>query len=37
MFTGIVERLAEVADVVSEPPGVRLVIREPMFSAAINF
>ena len=29
MFTGLVQSLAEVADVVSEPPGVRLVIREP--------
>jgi riboflavin synthase len=29
MFTGLVQSLAEVADVVAEPPGVRLVIREP--------
>lgn len=29
MFTGLVESLAEVAAVVPEPPGVRLVIREP--------
>ena len=29
MFTGIVQSLAEVADVIAEPPGVRLVIREP--------
>jgi len=29
MFTGLVESLAEVADIVPEPPGVRLVIREP--------
>jgi riboflavin synthase len=28
MFTGLVQSLAEVADVVAEPPGVRLVIRE---------
>ncbi len=27
MFTGLVECLADVADVVSEPPGVRFVIR----------
>jgi riboflavin synthase len=29
MFTGLVQSLAEVADVIAEPPGVRLVIREP--------
>ena len=29
MFTGLVESLAEVVDVVSEPPGVRLVVAEP--------
>jgi len=29
LFTGLVESLAEVAEIVSEPPGVRLVIREP--------
>jgi riboflavin synthase len=28
MFTGLVQSLAEVVDVVSEPPGVRLVIRD---------
>jgi riboflavin synthase len=28
MFTGLVERLAEVSAVVPEPPGVRLVIRD---------
>ena len=33
MFTGLVQSLAEVADVVAEPPGVRLVIREPNMSA----
>jgi riboflavin synthase len=33
MFTGIVQRLAEVADVVAELPGVRLVIREPRLAA----
>jgi riboflavin synthase len=29
MFTGLVQSLAEVTDVIAEPPGVRLVIREP--------
>lgn len=29
MFTGLVQSLAEVADVVAEPPGVRLVVRVP--------
>jgi riboflavin synthase len=33
MFTGLVECLADVADVVSEPPGVRLVIRHPGIAA----
>ena len=33
MFTGLVQSLAEVADIVPEPPGVRLVIREPKFAA----
>ena len=33
MFTGLVQSLAEVADVVAEPPGVRLVIREPRIAA----
>ena len=33
MFTGLVESLAAVADVVPEPPGVRLVIREPRIAA----
>ena len=28
MFTGLVESLAEVAEVVAEPPGVRLIVRE---------
>ena len=32
MFTGLVRSLAEVADVVAEPPGVRLVIREPLIA-----
>jgi riboflavin synthase len=34
MFTGLVQSLAEVAAVVPEPPGVRLVIRAPQISAA---
>ena len=34
MFTGLVQSLAEVVDVVPEPPGVRLVIREPRIAAA---
>jgi riboflavin synthase len=34
MFTGIVQSLAEVADVVPEPPGVRLVIHEPRLAPA---
>jgi riboflavin synthase len=28
MFTGLVQSLAEVADVLADPPGVRIVIRE---------
>ncbi len=35
MFTGLVQSLAEVADIIAEPPGVRLVIREPRI--AIEF
>jgi riboflavin synthase len=33
MFTGLVQSLSEVADVIAEPPGVRLVIREPRIAA----
>jgi riboflavin synthase len=33
MFTGLVQSLANVTDVVPEPPGVRLVIREPRIVA----
>ena len=33
MFTGLVERLAEVQAIVPEPPGVRLVIRDPAVAA----
>src|SRR5262245_2668135 len=34
MFTGLVQSLAEVVDVVSEPPGVRLIIRDENVAAA---
>lgn len=34
MFTGLVQGLAEVADIIPEPPGVRLVIREPRLAHA---
>jgi riboflavin synthase len=34
MFTGLVETLVDVADVIAEPPGVRLVIRAPRVAAA---
>jgi riboflavin synthase len=34
MFTGLIEALGEVTEVVSEPPGVRLTIREPRIAAA---
>src|SRR5207248_1541573 len=33
MFTGLVQSLAEVVDVIVEPPGARLVIREPSIAA----
>lgn len=33
MFTGLVQSLAEVAKIVAEPPGVRLVIRERQVAA----
>lgn len=33
MFSGIVEALGTVADIIAEPPGVRLVIREPKIAA----
>src|SRR5688500_3387821 len=33
MFTGLVEALGEVADVIPEPPGVRLVVHEPRIAA----
>jgi riboflavin synthase len=34
MFTGLVQSLAEVADLVREPPGVRLIIREPKMASS---
>lgn len=34
MFTGLVQSLAEVVDVVPEPPGVRLIIRDSPIAAA---
>jgi riboflavin synthase len=33
VFTGLVESLAEIAEIVPEPPGVRLVVREPSIAA----
>jgi riboflavin synthase len=33
MFTGLVQSLAEVVDVIAEPPGLRLVVREPAIAA----
>jgi riboflavin synthase len=33
MFTGLVQSLAKVADLIAEPPGVRLVICEPQITA----
>jgi riboflavin synthase len=36
MFTGLVETLAEVAAVITEPPGVRLVICEPRIAASTS-
>jgi riboflavin synthase len=34
MFTGLVQSLAEVVDVVPEPPGVRLIVRDAPIAAA---
>lgn len=34
MFTGLVECLSPIEAIVPEPPGVRLVVREPRFAAA---
>jgi riboflavin synthase len=36
MFTGLVQFLSEVAEVVEERPGKRLVLREPRFAASAN-
>ncbi|MCC7475180.1 MAG: riboflavin synthase [Pirellulales bacterium] len=36
MFTGLVQSLADVAAIIPEPPGVRLVIREPKLAAAAS-
>jgi riboflavin synthase len=36
MFTGIVESVAEVADIVPEPPGMRLVVREPRLAPTVT-
>jgi riboflavin synthase len=36
MFTGLVQSLADVVDVIPEPPGVRLVIRSPEIAAAAS-
>ena len=33
MFSGIVEALGRIAEIRSEPPGCRLVIREPKIAA----
>jgi len=33
MFTGLVQSLAEVVDVISEPPGVRLIVRDSRIAA----
>lgn len=33
MFTGLVQSLAKIADIVAEPPGVRLVIRNPQLAS----
>jgi riboflavin synthase len=33
MFTGLVQSLAEVVDVVPEPPGVRLIVHDPNIAA----
>src|SRR5437016_4228933 len=33
MFTGLVQSLAAIIDLIPEPPGVRLVVREPNIAA----
>ena len=34
MFSGIVESLGKVSEIIDEPPGCRLIIREPKIAAA---
>jgi riboflavin synthase len=34
MFTGLVQSLAKIVDIIAEPPGVRLVVREPQIADA---
>jgi riboflavin synthase len=34
MFTGLVQSLATVSGVIAEPPGVRLIVREPRIAGA---
>ncbi|MDR0522488.1 MAG: riboflavin synthase [Planctomycetaceae bacterium] len=36
MFSGIVEYLGQISAVISEPPGVRLVIEEPHIAASLS-
>lgn len=36
MFSGIVEALGEVAAVVSEPPGCKIVVKEPKIAAEVG-
>ncbi|MGI9457523.1 MAG: riboflavin synthase, partial [Aeoliella sp.] len=36
MFTGLVQSLAEVANLVSEPGGIRVLVREPNIAARAN-
>lgn len=36
MFSGLVEALGSVKDIISEPPGVRLIIQDPMIAADTN-
>lgn len=36
MFSGIIESLGVVSDIIMEPPGCRLVIKEPRIAAATN-
>jgi riboflavin synthase len=36
MFSGLVEALGSVKDIISEPPGVRLIVEDPMIAADTN-